>query len=160
MDKGTKQDKEVKLTDSEFRPTGKIRVSPEKLGELRKIIEELDTEFKEKSALIDKRLKSFWADKTHSELILWNLQSDYENFRNIFTIFYAIDFLETRLSNVETILNGIAEKINVDLSNLKSEVKTLKKTFEKQEFAEVVQFVHHVKDMMKKSKRATDKYVE
>lgn len=76
------------------------------------------------------------------------------------TLFYAIAFLETRLSNIETIVHGIAEKVNLDVPALRSKVEALDKTIKEPAIAEVLQFVQTIKKKMEEAERKQEKYVQ
>lgn len=86
-------------------------------------------------------------------------EADYYSTRNAWITNYAIDYLEKRLSNIETIVQGITEKLDINLSNLKNQIEILQKTFTQPELLEVSRFVRDVSAVMKKGKEKQDKYV-
>ena len=114
----------------------------------------------DRRALRQKKLKSFWSDKAH-----WSIVEDIEEteeslFNNLWVTAYAFTYLEKRVANVEMIVQGITDKLKVDLSSLRTEVETLHKTIKEPMFAEVFQFVRSVKESAEKAKQAGKQYVE
>jgi hypothetical protein len=57
-------------------------------------------------------------------------------------------------------VQGITDKVKVDLSSLRTEIDVLNKTIREPMFSEVFQFVKSVKESAEKSKRAGEQYVE
>jgi hypothetical protein len=137
-----------------------LRIDPEKIDELRGFLGEMHKDYSEKFADIQKRMKSFWADKSHYVLLEGMLETENMIYHNIWIVGYAIDYLEKRMSNVEAIVQGIADKLKVDLPSLKTEVETLHKTIKEPMFEEVFKFVQSVKESAEKSRHAGEEYVE
>jgi len=164
LDKTAKQRKEVdrsNTTKSSELPKLNVRMSPERVPEYRSITGEIIKEYETKSAELDKVLKSFWTmNKSTLEVARMLQDTDFTNAINFWTMAFALDFIETRLSNIETIIQGIVQKVNLDVPALRSKVETLDKTIKEPAIAEVLQFVKTIKEKMKEAKRTQEKYVQ
>lgn len=162
MDKAT-TDKDKKVEGDISTSTERkhsFRIDPENTKELQGILEDLHKEYAKRRALVQKNLKSFWSDKTHWTIVKWITDSEESSLNNQWVTAYAITYLEKRMANVETIVQGITDKLKVDLSSLKTEVEMLHKTIKEPMFEEVFQFVRSVKETAEKSKQAGEQYVE
>jgi hypothetical protein len=137
-----------------------FRVDPEKTKELQGILDENHKDYAEKLALIQKGLKSFWGDKEHFAIMESIVELEESVVNNLWVTAYTMTYMEKRMANVETIVQGITDKLKVDLSSLRTEVEMLHKTIKEPMFTEVFQFVRSVKESAEKSKQAGEQYVE
>lgn len=160
MDKATNERKKIEEGVEDKPKLFSLRVSSERFGELQKMLGEIDQDYTQRKIEIEKRLKSFWSDKPHYELLKWIVETDYYSNRSTWITNYAINCLETRLSNIEAIVQGITEKVKIDLSSLKSEVEALRKAMSEPAFTEVAQLARSIKESIEKSKLAGEEYVE
>lgn len=163
MDKTKKQRKKVDESDIPEPikwPEFNVRISPERIQEYQAIVNDGIREYKTKRNLLNKALKSFWPrDKSVLELAKQVQKTDFTDGMSFWTAFFALDFIETRLSNIEIIVKSITEKLDVDLSNLKSQIETLQKTLAQPELEEVSKFVHDMYAKIDEGKKMSGKYV-
>jgi hypothetical protein len=145
---------------SQEAPKFGIRMSPERIPEYRAIVQKHIKDYKADAYRFEKAKKSFWTDKTHLKLATWLADLDVVTSVNFWSMMYSLDYVETRLANLESIVQGIAEKVNVDLSSLKAQVDTLHKTIKEPMFAELNEYVQTMKDVYNRRKQAGEEYVE
>ena len=155
--------RQVAIDSSKF-PDFNVRMSSDRIPEYKAITNSALQEFERCRANLNKGFASFWAkDKTVLEAMRQLQEKDFVNGINFYTAFYALDYVETRLENLEKIVEGITKLKDVDLPELKSQIKTLQETLAQPELAEVAQFVRDTKAMIsdreKKAKEARDRIV-
>lgn len=155
-DKNKKVNEEPNPESLSFR----ARISPSRVQEFRTLTAQMDTEYQNYEVALNKASKSFFADKTHFEIIRRLENYEYAEQRNLLTIQYIIDYTEERLSNLEKIVQGITEKLELDMPSLKTQVDALQKAIKEPAFAEVHQFVQFVKQRFEEAKKAGEDYVE
>ncbi len=139
----------------------------EKMKKREKEAEELLTE-------IDSLRKDIMTELEREKASRWASSKDksrLKRFRELYTISLMLldqrirdelflGKLKVQVDNLNEMLQKIAEKVDVDLSSLKTEVETLHKTIQEPMFAEVAQFVKFVKSNIEQSKKAGEQYVE
>ena len=72
-------------------------------------------------------------------------------------IFYTLDYLETRLANLENIVQGLT-KLNI--SNMEERIQKLQETLNEPKLAEVAQFIRDLHESIQKAKQAQNDYVK
>lgn len=160
MDK-TERNKENKIANGDTQePTLKFRIAPERVGDLRQIILNLDREYQSLLTAVDKKLVSPFSDKWHYALNKKIVEIEYNVARNDYVTFYALEFLESRLSTLETIVKEMAEKVASDIPTLKTQIETLHKTIEQPAIAETLGFIQWVKQQGEEGKRRQKEYVK
>lgn len=151
---------EKNIQKSSETPKFNVRMAPERVSEYRSIVGEVTQIHETTSAEIDKALKSFWTFNKGTLQVAKLIQdTDFTNAISFWTIAFVLDFIETRLSNIETIVQGIAQRVDLDVPTLKSKVEALDKTIKEPAIAEVLQFVQTMKKKMEEAKRKQEKYV-
>jgi len=160
-----------KATDKREEVSSTPRVSPlpmrfdsKRIDEFKKNYDIIESAYKGRIATIEKIQKSFWArNKGLSELAIALNYTGLSQDLNTLGFSYSIDWLEKRLSNIEVIVQGITEKLDVDLSNIKKQIETLQNTLAQPEIAEVSKFIRDfsvkANEAKKKQKEAQDRYV-
>lgn len=130
MDTTTNQGKKVDSTNrTELMEVGiefNVKIPPERRAEYNEIVKHVMRIHEEQTVAIDKASKSFWSDKRYLELAGFISELYVGSSISLWTLMYALDYVETRLENVEKIVQGITERLNVDLPNLKVEMENLK----------------------------------
>jgi hypothetical protein len=134
-----------------------VKISPEKMQEFREVTKLLNEDSAEQQQGMIKASQRFFADKQHFELLNTTMQIDHNTALNNSVIFYAIDYLETRLSNLENIVQGLT-KLNI--SNMEERIQKLQETLNEPKLAEVTQFIQELNKSIQKAKQAQDDYVQ
>ena len=133
----------------------KIRVAPELVEEYNKTLAWLDTEYQKRDSELDKALKKLWTDKSSIWLMKSMTNSDWTTNKNLWTLFYWIDYLEARLSNLESIVQSITK---FNLSHIEERIQKLQQTLAEPELAEVAKFIHDVNENIQKARQAQKEY--
>lgn len=141
-------------------PKFSIRMSPERVSEYRAIVQKHIQDYKVDEQRFSKAAKTFWMDKSHVSLGRWLSEVEVFSSVNFWTIAFSLDYVETRLSNLESLVEGIAKRVNVDLSSLKAEVKRLHKTINEPMFTELNEYIQTMKATYNRRKEAGKEYVE
>jgi hypothetical protein len=162
LDKTAKQGKEV--TQPSKWPEFNVKISPERFSEYQARFNEAVQESKAVKVNLDKGLKSYWARGQIFAEGMKHIQiQDLADEVSFMTTFYALDYIETRLSNIEKIVEGITKLRDIDLPELKNQIMALQQTIAQPEIAEVSKFIRDTYAMMEKAKKkareAQDKIV-
>ena len=132
-----------------------LRVAPEKVQRMREYKKLLDDDFDEKQEWITRKSRKILADKEHFALLLLSERADHIGAINSLVTFFCIDYLESRLSNLENIVQGLAKH---DLSNMEKRIQQLHETLNQPELAEVARFIHDLNASIEKGKQAQKEY--
>lgn len=111
---------------------GKAVDDKEGNSELEAILQELDSHKLRLDASLDESMKSFWVRyNSRRKLELQLLKNQFAVFtdheKRIVSIAFSIASLEKRLFNVEKIVQSLVEKTDANLSDIKSEISSLRK---------------------------------
>jgi hypothetical protein len=75
--------------------------------------------------------------------------------KSLWIAFYWIDYLEARLSNIESIVQSMTK---FNLSHMEERIKKLQETLAEPELAEVAKFIHDVNESIQKGRQAQKGY--
>ena len=118
-----------------------LKTNPRKSKEISKHLDGLKTEYDQKFMLIEKKLKGHKPNKTRLASEAMVAYSDFNREQHDLLLGFCIDYLQTRLSDVEAIVQGITEKLDLDLPSVKTEMESLKKTLSSPEVVTISEFV-------------------
>lgn len=139
----------------------------EKMKEDEKTSEELLALLKESAkrehAQLEKELGSQW-NPSRNKNILKRFQDIYENIQLLAALHVGEELklrkLQMQLETVNEMVQKVAQKVDVDLSDLRGKVESFQKTIEMPAFAEVAEFVKALKVDIKKGEEAQGNYVD
>lgn len=72
----------------------------------------------------------------------------------------TLNKMQMQLETLNEMVQKVAEKVDVDLSDLKVKVEAFQKTIETSAFVEVAEFVRALKENVRKTERAQKDYVD
>jgi hypothetical protein len=151
MDRKTDERKEV------------AEVKPDANALLKLLLQIADDDQKKVNIAIDNKLKSRWLwgkhrvslimDKAFNDAIVTlTKQGIYD--------FFDLENIKERLENLEKVVQTIAEKVDVDLTNVKSEIEKLTFTLDSQAIARIDKFIQELKEVANKRREAMEGYVK
>jgi uncharacterized protein YqgV (UPF0045/DUF77 family) len=112
---------------------------------------------------LEKEMGSWWN-------VLWG-KASLKRFQDLYEVITAqmsqrikdeitLNKMQMQLETLNEMVQKVAEKVDVDLTDLKSKVEAFQKTIETPAFAEVAEFVKALKENVKKTERAHEDYVD
>ena len=149
MDKGKEQNNTEITDDWVFPQHIRYSLDPKNMKELQEILAKLDQNYAERIALIDKAAKSFFADKTHFALVQWLITEEINRLKNEVTIVFGIASINERLTTIETTLQEVGKKVNLEMPELKAQIDSLKEN--------MGQPINRINDFLTEQKKFTDK---
>jgi hypothetical protein len=129
-----------------------LPVNSEKINEIQETLDEMAELQKRALSTLEQQHRFLFSNKPMLQQ-MWELTNLSYNMAQWTTVEkYAIDAIGKRLTNLERIVEEITQKLNIDLSNVKSEMENLKKTLNSEDIASVNQFVKQIQDNIEKYK--------
>jgi hypothetical protein len=127
------------------------------------LLAELETARKQVLQELEKEMGSRW-NMSRGKVYLKRFQEFYDLISMLMSqlIKNEIRFskIQMQLENVNEMVQKVAQKVDVDLSDLKGKVESFQKTIEMPAFAEVAEFVRALKENVKRTERAQEDYVD
>lgn len=105
-----------------------IAFDAKRLQELKEQIAKIDTELVDRHAIVDKAAKSLFADKGHLDLLKWLIAEESTRIKSELTFLYALNMINERLVTIETTLQSVGKKVNLEMPNLKAQVEKITET--------------------------------
>ena len=128
-----------------------------------KLIAEIETARSQLLAELEKEMGSRW-NISNGRIYLKRFRESYDLITMLMSelIQNEIRFnkMQMQVENVNEMVQRVAQKVDVDLSDLKGKVESFQKTIEMPAFAEVAEFVRALKDDIKRREGAQEHYVE
>lgn len=135
----------------------KLRIDPKKTSDLKELQGILDIDFLEREQQLSKASRSFLANKPFLFMLQQSNQIIHAASINTNMIYYLLDYLETRLTNLENIVQGLTK---LDLSNMEERIQKLQDTIKQPELTEVANFIREVNKRIENAKQAQNHYVQ
>ena len=136
-----------------------LPVDPEKINEIEKSLDEFTASQKQSISILQQQFNMMFSNKVTLQEMLNLAVLSYSMAQWTTVTLYSVDILNRRLSNIEKIVEQIAQKPTIDLSSVKSELESLKKTLISEDFVNVNNFVKRIQtdiDKYNKKKQEND----
>ena len=120
---------------------------------LKTLLKIIDNDHQKLMASINDTLNSRWigkSEKTTLEISKVLLDMIARLNKHMISNLFSLDNMQKRLVNVEIVVQNITEKLEVDLSSIKAEVKELSKTIKKPVFSHIDEYLKEQEELKKK----------